>query len=282
MADYLSEEEQLDRLKTWWRQNGAGLLITLALALAAVLGWRWYDGARTEGRQAASELFEAYLAAEGEQREALAAQLDESAAGAGYQAFAFMRQAGELLEAGEVDAAAGLLKQVVEADLPSPLKDLAYVRLARLQQQQGDSEAALTSLAAVRGGGARWQVQELLGDIHLAQGERERAHEAYNSALAEVGADQQRPILEMKAHDTAPTPIQAAVDDEPQIDEETPAGEPATIDAAAPEQAVPAPKDADGSEEPSNEQAAADAGVPEQAVPVPSDADGSADGSEEP
>ena len=238
MADYLSEEEQLDRLKTWWRQNGTGLLITLALALAAVAGWRWYGGAQTEGRQAASELFEAYLAAEGEQRDALAAQIDASAASTGYQAFTLMQRAGESLEAGEIDAAAGLLRQVAEGDLPTALKDLAYVRLARLQQQQGDSEAALASLAAVRSAGGRWQLQELLGDIHLAQGERERAHEAYNSALAEVGADQQRPILEMKAHDTAPAATQAPMpDDASQEDDGDAHAGVATTQAPIPEDA---------------------------------------------
>ena len=204
MADYLSEEEQLDRLKTWWRQNGASLMISAALALAAVIGWRWYDGARTDARQAASELYEAYLAAAGQERDALAARLDESAAGTAYQAFSLMHRAKEAVAADEIDAAAALLRQAAAADMPTPLKDLAHMRLARLQHQQGDSEAALATLAAVRSEGARWRAQELKGDIHLAQGGRERAHEAYNSALAEVGEGQQRPILEMKAHDTAP------------------------------------------------------------------------------
>ena len=204
MSDYLSEEEQLERLKTWWSRNGTGLLTSFALAVAGLVGWTWYDRSATEARQSASDLYESFLAAEGEGRTALAEQLDETVEGSAYQAFTLLHRAHEAVEAEDVAAASAYLQRAIDAGSPTSLKDLARLRLARLHQQDGDSAAALAVLAGVRGSGYRGLAQELKGDIHVEQGERSLAHEAYRSARLEMGDDRDRPILEMKINDTAP------------------------------------------------------------------------------
>ena len=232
MSDYLSEEEQLERLKTWWQSNGTGLLAGLALAVAGLVGWRWYDHSTTEARHVASDLYESFLAAEGDGRMALAEQLDEALEGTAYQAFALLHRAREAVETDGIEAAAAYLQRVIDADSPGSLKDLARIRLARLHQQGGDSAAALAVLAGVRGSGYRGLAQELKGDIHVEQGERALAHEAYRSALDEAGADGVRPILEIKINDTAPPDLPA-----PQIAE------------PEPESAAPEPESAEATQE---------------------------------
>ena len=204
MSDYLSEEEQLERLKGWWGRNGTGLLAGLALAVAGLVGWRWYDQSTTEARQSASDVYESFLASEGDARIAFAEQLDESVEGNAYQAFTLLHRAREAVEADRIEAASAYLQRVIDADSPSPLQDLARIRLARLHQQGGDGAAALAVLAGVRGSGYRGLAQELKGDIHAARGERALAHEAYRSARQEMGDDRERPILDIKINDTAP------------------------------------------------------------------------------
>ena len=204
MSDYLTEEEQLERLKRWWRENGVFLMVGTALVVSGVVGWRWYQASALTGREAASDLYEDYLAAGAEERTALAEQVDGGMPGTSYQAFVLLHQANEAMQSGDVEAAIGALGGIVDADVREPLRDVARIRLARLHQQLGDSEAALAVLAEVRGEGFRWQAQELKGDIHLAGGERGRAHDAYASALREAGDELNLPILEMKANDTAP------------------------------------------------------------------------------
>ena len=204
MSDYLTEEEQLDRLKRWWRENGVTLMVGAALVVSGVVGWRWYQASAVEGREAASDLYEDYLAAGAEERTALAEQLDAGMPGTSYQAFTLLHRANEAMQSGDVEAAIGALGKILDADVREPLRDVARIRQARLHQQVGNSEAALAVLAEVRGAGFRWQAQELQGDIHLAGGERGRAHEAYSSALREAGDELNLPILEMKANDTAP------------------------------------------------------------------------------
>lgn len=204
MSDYLTEEEQLERLKRWWRENGVFLMIGTALVVSGVVGWRWYQASALTGREAASDLYEDYLAASAEERTALAEQVDGGMPGTSYQAFVLLHRANEAMQSGDVEAAIGALGGIVDADVREPLRDVARIRLARLHQQLGDSEAALAVLAEVRGEGFRWQAQELKGDIHLAGGERVKAHDAYASALREAGDELNLPILEMKANDTAP------------------------------------------------------------------------------
>ncbi len=204
MADYLTEEEQLERLKSWWAANGTALVVGLALAVAGLVGWRWYDASATAGMEAASDLYESYLAAAGEDRAALAERVDMEVPNTSYQAFTLLHRAKEAVEQDDIEGAIVLLQRVIDADVKAPLKDVARIRQARLHQQQGDSDAALAVLAKVRGAGFRWQVQELMGDIHLALGAREKAHEAYAFAQGEAPQGQEMPILKMKARDTAP------------------------------------------------------------------------------
>ena len=234
MSDYLSEEEQLERLKSWWSTNGTSLLTGLALAVAGLVGWRWYDHSTTEAQESASDLYETFLAAEGDGRAALAEQLDENIEGSAYQAFALLHRAREAVEADSIEAAVAYLQRVIDADSPSSLQDLARVRLARLHQQGGDGAAALAVLAGVRGSGYRGLAQELKGDIHVEQGERALAHEAYRSARQEMGDDRNRPILDIKINDTAPPaeqPEPQGAEPEPEIAEPEPQPQPESAEA---------------------------------------------------
>ncbi len=204
MADYLSEEEQLERLKNWWSEHGTTLVVGLVLTVAGVAGWRWYDSTQAQGRQADSELYESYLSAQGESRDALAERLDTERKATTYRVFSLLHRAKEKVGDEDIDSAVALLKAAIDANPGGPLADVVRIRLARLQRQQNDVEAALATLGQVRTLGLRGQVQETKGDMHLAAGEGALAHEAYVAALSEVGDEaRRRAILEMKANDAA-------------------------------------------------------------------------------
>lgn len=210
MADYLSEEEQLERLKNWWSENGRSVVAAVVLACGGVAGWRWYDAERTEDRQAASAAYESYRAAEGDAREALALNLASEYGETSYATFSLLHRAKEAIDAGDAEAGLAILKQITEMDTHPLLRDIARIRLARLQAED-DAEAALVVLAEVQSQGFRTQVLELKGDIHRLQGDQVLAHEAYLEAAEEVGEGARRPILDIKVDDTAP--VQDQVED---------------------------------------------------------------------
>lgn len=204
MADYLTEEEQLDRLKSWWRENGTSIVVTVVIMVGGVAGWRWYDAEQVEAMQAASETYETFLSATGDARAEMAARLDAEYGGTGYATFALLHQAKDATESGDLENAIGTLRRIADSGAHTLIRDVARVRLARLLQEQGESDAALGVLAEITGQGFRAQVLELKGDIHAIRGERALAHEAYRSAAAETREGEQRPILEIKVDDTAP------------------------------------------------------------------------------
>ena len=75
MSDYLTDEEQLDKLKKWWEDNGLMLVGAVVVSVAGVIGWNWYGERRDAAIASSSDLYVDYLRAEGTERETIEATL---------------------------------------------------------------------------------------------------------------------------------------------------------------------------------------------------------------
>ncbi len=203
MSDYLTDEEQLEKLKTWWQENSMMLVVGLVVAVAGIAGWSWYSDFRDEQVAQASDLYIEYLAAEGTERATIADTLVSKFPGSTYHALILLRMAEERMVEEDAEGARVLLADALQQAPDEKLADLVRVRLARVLQELDRSDEALQTLASVKSLGLRSVVQELKGDIHMVRGERDLAHEAYGAALSEAGAGSQRPLLELKVADTA-------------------------------------------------------------------------------
>lgn len=202
MAEYLSEDEEVARLRTLWQRYGVPLLVGGLLAFGGVAGWRWYQGQIAERIAAASDLYLQYLEGDAGARQELAPQILEAGKGTAYPVFVLLHQAGETLDSDDLTGAEALLRQAVDVARGDDLADLARLRLARLLHQQERSDEALAVLQATRGHGFLALAAELQGDIHLSRGERRAAHESYTTAMGYAGAGNARPLLEIKIADT--------------------------------------------------------------------------------
>ncbi len=203
MSDYLTDEEQMARLRTWWQRNGAALAVGVVVIVAGVIGWRWYQSFTEERVMKASDLYVEFLAAGGEAQRALADELVAGGKATAYPALVLLHQAQMAVADGEFDVAGEHLRQAIALASGRPLADLARLRLARIQHQVGRDDDALKTIGEIRAAGYISVAQELKGDIHLARGERTLAYQAYVSALADVLAEDQRALLEIKVADTA-------------------------------------------------------------------------------
>ena len=213
MSDYLSDEEQIDALKRWWQTNGTFLIVGVVVAILAVVGWRFYQAQVAEQVAVSSDLYESYLEEEAgsDARAAIVEELATQFPGSTYHAFAVLFEANAAVEAGDLDAAAGLLADVAESAEEAEMRDLARVRLARVLHQLDRTDEALTALTDVKGEGFRAQVAELRGDLHVITGERDLAFQAYEAAMEGVENEAERPLLKMKLDNTRPPEIMAAV-----------------------------------------------------------------------
>ncbi len=215
MSDFASDEELVERLRRWWSENGLALIAAVVLAVAGVLGWRWYQDWRAESAAAAAEAYAAYLDARavGENASGLFDAIATEHEGSVYHVFALLFEAKDALAAADHEGAVERLTQSVAVADEAVLRDAARVRLARVFYQLDRPEDALKELSAVQGAGYADDVAELTGDIHLRQGAVGAARAAYQSAFDAVEAAPRRGFLEMKLRSLPP-----AVADAPSAD----------------------------------------------------------------
>ena len=242
MSEYLSEEEQIARMKSWWDENGTTVIVSVVVAVAAIVGWRWYDSYSTEQNYEASRLYSAYSEATGEDKQSAAAQLASEFNGSAYHMFVLLQQASQAVAEDNLTAAEEHLETVRDTADDALLKDLARVRLAKIQYGLDRSEEALATLSSVSSEGYRSWAMEAKGDMHAARGEIELAHEAYTAAVASLTPGDQRPVLDMKLKNVAAyegefVPFGATLDDAIEQAQQAieAAGEAAAVDT--PEQA---------------------------------------------
>ena len=197
MSDYLSDEEQAERLKQWWDENGTSLIVGLIVAVVAVVGWRFYTDHTTTQREEASDLYEAYLEAKalGQPVDTLLKGLDEEYSTSSYRTFSLLHRAHDEVEEENWDAARAYLVVAVEIGQTDLLADAARLRLAKIDYQLDRLDDALATLGEVGSDGLVAEVAELTGDIHVARGENDMARSAYQAAVDEARRDPSRPFV---------------------------------------------------------------------------------------
>ena len=204
MATYdLDEQERLDELKAWWKRWGNLVMIGLAVAIAAAAGWRyWQNRAVTQSLEAATvyEKLTQSLAANDVKgaREAGAMLIDQ------YKGTAYAPRAALLLAklnvAGQDLKSAQAQLEWAAANSKEPaVKDLAHLRLAGVQLDQKQYDAALKTLSGTHSDAFAFRFHDLRGDVLLAQGKQAGARAAYQEAFSKMQEDNPyRTIVELK------------------------------------------------------------------------------------
>ena len=185
MADYLTDEEQAERLKRWWDRYGTSLIAGLALAVAGVVGWRYYQDFATERAMAAATAYAAYVDARvaGDAADA-AAVLDGDHAGGTYHVLSLLYRAADQAAEEDWEEALAFLERAIDLAAAGPIRDIARYRAAKVLFQLERLADGGAMLARISSPGLEAQVAELSGDLALAQGELEAAREAYRTGVA--------------------------------------------------------------------------------------------------
>ncbi len=206
MSDYMNDDDRVQVLRQWWQENGTTLLVTLVVVVAGVIGWRWYTDYTEKREEAASTTYQQYL--EARHRDAMPEQLavplatlDHDFSGSSYRIFTLFYRAHDAANAKQPKKAMEYLTTAIEAAKDDRLRDIARLRLARLQTQTGNTDVALETLRKVSGEGFRAYVAELKGDILLGEHKPDAALEAYRAAAAATDPADPHPVLDMKIVD---------------------------------------------------------------------------------
>jgi predicted negative regulator of RcsB-dependent stress response len=209
------EEEQIVAFREWWSENGTSIIVSVAVVVAAVVGWRWYSEHRSARAEAASTVYEQYLEARAANTDTTAslATLDKEHPNTSYRVFTLFYRAADAVKEEKYSDAAPLLKEAIDVADDERLKDIARVRYAKVLAQLGEQAKALEQLTAIRGAGFRSTAAELKGDILMAQGDVKGAAAAYQAAVDAKSTDdagaaesgRQDPMLEAKLADATRT-----------------------------------------------------------------------------
>jgi predicted negative regulator of RcsB-dependent stress response len=236
--DYLSDKEQVERLRAWWRENGWFLLGGVAIGLLGLYGYNQYFAFEDRQAEEARALYASIKQAT-DSRDAAVAATVFGELRSEFPDNAYTHQAALLVASAEVvtapDAAAEKLRFTMEESSDPELAMVARLRLARVLAYREQYEEALALLDVPMPGQFAGRIAEIKGDIHAARGETDAARSAYLEALVTPGAELlDRSFLQMKLADL------------PGIVPETPA----TTDAAAAPVVDPAQEVGDPAEAP--------------------------------
>ena len=182
----LQEQEQLDNLKAFWKQYGnliTWVITACLLAFAAWNAWGWYQ--RDQAVKAAAmfdELDKAAVAGEVDKVGRIFTDLKDR-----YGRTVFAEQAGLLaarvqFDKGQADAARASLTWVADNAGQDEYRSVARLRLAGLQLDAKQYDAALKTLDANTAAPFAGLVADRRGDVLLAQGKTAEARSAYQVA----------------------------------------------------------------------------------------------------
>lgn len=204
MEGYQSEEQQVEAIKQWWRENGRAIVAGVAIGVALILGWQAWQQYAVNRSTNASVAYQQMLTLGGEPEAGIAQgqRLMEEYAGTGYADLAALFVAKLHLDKGDVESAQVTLRSMMDGATEPELGSVARLRLAQLELAQGDADEVLNLLAGDPPPGFASAYAELRGDAHVVKGDREQAARAYDEALAAASSDAVgRGRLQMKRDD---------------------------------------------------------------------------------
>ena len=185
----LSEKEQLEKFREWWKENGNFVIGGVVLGIAIMVGvsqWR----ASTESNQvAASSSFEALMTEVGEgdveAAETIAAGMGDEHEDSVYTAQARLALARLYMDSGRDEDAAMALRAVAESGSAPEMQQVALLRLAKVLLYQNKPQEVVDLLDGSTDSAFAARFSETLGDAYVALGRHEDAADAYAVALSD-------------------------------------------------------------------------------------------------
>ena len=146
MSTYETDEEKVEAIKKWWKENGVSVISGVAIGLGAIFGWRaWINYQDSVGQQASAAFEQLLASADGEDSQSAVAQsqlIAEEFSSTAYATLAALVQARVELNAGNLAAARGALEQAIAMSPDAGLTRIAALRLTRILIAEGNLSTA--------------------------------------------------------------------------------------------------------------------------------------------
>lgn len=209
MEGNVSEQEQIEAIKKWWKENGKMIIAGLVLGLSILFGGKaWIDYKNTL-TEAASMEFEQLLEELGQKNNQAVNTRGEhiiaSYPKTPYASLAALALAKIKQEEGDLESAHTRLQWVLDHARQPETLHTARVRLAKVMVAQGEAAQAITLLESIAEYPQSFIAvyEETKGDAYNVMGESAKAMQAYRKALDAASPDMSTQQLQLKLDDIA-------------------------------------------------------------------------------
>ncbi len=207
MDNEFHEEDDLEKLKAWWKNYGSALLIGAVLGTGSLFGYRQWQQYEHDQAAQASALYDqvVYQLKQKalDQASSLGGQVMDNYESTPYAGMAALLMARISYDRGDIASAKRQLQWALNNATIGATRHAARLRLAKIMRDEGAITEALILLKVSDRGGFTAEYSELEGDLYAADGMSEEARAAYAIALS-AGQGQNREyetILKMKLAD---------------------------------------------------------------------------------
>lgn len=204
---YETEEQQLEAIKDWWKQNANMIIGGVAIGISAIFGWQYYQDQTIVSQSNASIIYQQVMnnsqnTVSLNEQQTRVNQLQADYANTPYASLAALLLAKQHMAAAEFVKAQQQLEWVVSHTKQDEIHYLAQIRLAKLFFTLQQPDKALEILNNDFPSSFQPMVFELKGDVLLTQGNKPAAQQAYQQAL--MVSDSPSPLLMSKIDEAAP------------------------------------------------------------------------------
>lgn len=202
----VTEQQEWESLKEWFKEYGPAILIGIVVAVIIYFGWQRWADMRERSLEHASSHYEQlldYMASnDSANAEKAANYLIGRYPKSSYAKLATLLLARNAIATGHYDDAKQKLTWVMKtASVPS-IRQVARLRLARLDIAMKQPAEALSLLQEVEIADYRAPTMEVMGDAYIAENNIQQARQAYQQALTLLPPSAvNRPFLQMKLDD---------------------------------------------------------------------------------
>lgn len=180
------EEEQVESLKAWWKDNSnwvLGLVTVAVIATAGWRGWQYYQMKQSTESATLYQQFTQQLASNDPKRvNDAAAMLMDKYAGTSYAAQSALIAAQVNEMSSDAPRSKTQLQWVIEHSSDEGLKCVAALRLAALRVDEKDYAGALKALETKHPASFDALFADMRGDILSVQGKSAEAKASYQQA----------------------------------------------------------------------------------------------------
>ena len=218
MQDFETEEQQLEALKKWWKENATSLILGLGIGVLSLGGWTYYVESKHEHSVQASDIYisiTSQVLANNVDDENMkkADQLVAEYADTPYASLSSLSLATYEFNKGNIDDAISRLQWVSGHAQDEGVKHIAQLRLASILLSQKKYDEVEAWLSSEHPASFNSRYEELKGDMFVGKGEIEQARIAYDKAIEQSGSSSR--WLKLKRQDLGSSELQKSAVVEP-------------------------------------------------------------------